>query len=36
MLILLYAAILTLVVSRVLLDLVTEYAADKSIFPPER
>lgn len=34
--ILLYAALLTLLVSRELLDLVTEYADDDAVFPPER
>ncbi|WP_273837946.1 transposase, partial [Halococcus sp. PRR34] len=34
--ILLYAAILTLVVSRALLDLVIEYAEEDAVFPPER
>lgn len=34
--ILLYAALLTLLVSRELLDLVTEYAEDDAVFPPER
>jgi IS4 transposase len=34
--ILLYAALLSLVVSRDLLDLVTEHAADDLVFPPER
>ena len=34
--ILLYAAVLTLVVSRELLDLVVEYADDDAVFPPER
>jgi len=34
--ILLYAALLSLAVSRDLLDLVTEHAADHLVFPPER
>jgi len=34
--ILVYAALLTLLVSRELLDLVSEYAADDTVFPPER
>ena len=34
--ILVYAALLTLLVSRELLDLVSEYAADEAVFPPER
>jgi len=34
--ILLYAALLSLPVSRDLLDLVTEQAADEIVFPPER
>jgi putative transposase len=34
--ILLYAALLSLLVSRDLLDLVTEQAYDKIVFPPER
>jgi len=34
--ILVYAALLTLIVSRTLLDLATEYAEDDAIFPPER
>ncbi|ELY59308.1 IS4 family transposase [Natronococcus jeotgali] len=34
--ILLYAALLSLLVSRDLLDLVTEQAADEIVFPPER
>jgi len=34
--ILVYAALLTLIASRTLLDLVTEYAEDDAIFPPER
>ena len=34
--ILLYAALLSLLVSRELLDLVTEQAADEIVFPPER
>ena len=31
-----YAALLTLIASRTLLDLVTEYAEDDAVFPPER
>jgi len=34
--ILVYAALLTLIVSRTLLDLVTEHAEDDAVFPPER
>jgi len=34
--ILLYAALLSLLVSRALLDLVTEHAEDDIVFPPER
>ena len=34
--ILVYAALLTLITSRTLLDLVTEYAEDDAVFPPER
>ena len=34
--ILLYVALLSLLVSRDLLDLVTEQAADEIVFPPER
>ena len=34
--ILVYAALLTLIASRTLLDLVTEYAEDDAVFPPER
>lgn len=34
--ILLYAAVLTLLVSRELLELVIEYADDDAVFPPER
>jgi len=34
--ILVYAALLTLIASRTLLDLVTEYAEDNAVFPPER
>jgi len=34
--ILVYAALLTLLVSRELLDLVSEYAADEAVFPSER
>ena len=34
--ILLYAAVLTLLVSRELLTLVIEYADDEAVFPPER
>jgi len=34
--ILVYAALLTLLLSRELLDLVSEYAADEVVFPPER
>lgn len=33
---LLYAALLSLLVSRDLLDLVTKQAADEIVFPPER
>lgn len=31
-----YAALLKLIVSRTLLDLITEYAKDDAVFPPER
>jgi len=34
--ILVYAALLTLIASRTLLDLVTEHAEDDAVFPPER
>jgi IS4 transposase len=34
--ILVYAALLTLLVSRELLDLITEHAPDDAVFPPER
>jgi putative transposase len=34
--ILIYAALLTLLVSRALLDLVTDHADDEAVFPPER
>jgi len=34
--ILVYAALLTLLVSRELLDLVSEHAADEAVFPSER